>query len=217
MKNLTKLIIADDHPLFRKGLVDLISTTSQFSICGEADNGLEAIDLILKKVPDIAILDINMPGMNGFDVAQKAKSEHLAVDIIILTMYDEEELFNKAMDLGVKGYLLKECAVKDILDCIISVSEGKHYISPVISDYLVNRSSILNVNANQRSAIEKLTLTERQILQQIAENKTSKEIADKFFISIRTVDNHRMNICNKLSIHGSNALLKFALENKHLF
>ncbi|MFA6979447.1 MAG: response regulator transcription factor [Ignavibacteriaceae bacterium] len=217
MKKLTKLIIADDHPLFRKGLVDLISTISQFSICGQADDGIEAIDLIKKNNPDIAILDINMPGMNGFDVAKKIKSDKLAVDIIFLTMYNEEELFNKAMDLGVKGYILKECAVKDILDCIISVSEGKHYISPVISDYLVNRSSILNINENQKSGIDKLTPTEKQILQLIAENKTSKEIADKYFISIRTVDNHRMNICNKLSIHGSNALLKFALENKHLF
>lgn len=217
MKNVTKLIIADDHPLFRKGLVDLISTIPQFSICAEADDGIQALELIKKNVPDIAILDINMPGMNGFDVAKKVKAEQPSINIIFLTMYNEEELFNKAMELGVKGYVLKECAVKDILDCIIAVSEGKHYISAVISDYLVNRSSAMNTNEEHKSAIDKLTPTEKQILEQIAENKTSKEIADKYFISIRTVENHRMNICNKLSIHGSNALLKYALENKHLF
>ncbi|MFA4923036.1 MAG: response regulator transcription factor [Ignavibacteriaceae bacterium] len=217
MKNSINLIIADDHPIFRKGLIDLISAIPQFSICGEAENGNAAMDLILKQNPAIAILDINMPGMNGFDIAKKVKSLQLPVKIIFLTMYNEEELFNKAMDLGVKGYILKECAVKDILDCIHSVAEGKHYISPAISDYLVNRSSMLKINEGQKSAIERLTPSEKQILRLIAEEKTSKEIADLLFISIRTVDNHRMNICNKLSIHGSNALLKFALENKQLF
>ena len=217
MDNNPKLIIADDHPIFRKGLVDLITSTTRFSICGEAENGNVAFDLIKELTPDIAILDINMPGMNGFDIAKKVKSEALKVNIIFLTMYNEEELFNKAMDLGVKGYILKECAVKDILDCIQSVADGKYYISPVISDYLVNRSTVLKIDEKQKSAIDKLTPTEKQILQLIAEDKTSKEIADKLFISVRTVENHRMNICNKLSIHGSNALLKFALENKQLF
>lgn len=217
MKNKINIIIADDHPIFRRGLVELISVIPQFSICGEAEDGNAAMELIQKQNPKIAILDINMPGMNGFDIAKKVKAQKLPVNIIFLTMYNEEELFNKAMDLGVKGYILKECAAKDILDCVQSVAEGKHYISPVISDYLVNRSLVLKINENQKSAIEKLTPMEKQILKLIAEDKTSKEIADKFFISIRTVDNHRMNICNKLSIHGSNALLKFALENKHLF
>jgi DNA-binding NarL/FixJ family response regulator len=217
MKNNIEIIIADDHPIYRKGLVELISAISQFSICGEAEDGNAAMELILKYNPAIAILDINMPGLNGFDIAKKVKSQQLPVKIIFLTMYNEEELFNKAMDLGVKGYILKECAVKDILDCIQSVAEGKHYISSVISDYLVNRSSLLKINEGQKLAIEKLTPTEKQILQLIAEEKTSKEIADKFFISIRTVDNHRMNICNKLSIHGSNSLLKYALENKNFF
>lgn len=217
MDNAPKLIIADDHPIFRKGLVDLITSTTRFSICGEAENGNTAFELIKKLTPDIAILDINMPGMNGFDIAKKVKSEEMTVNIIFLTMYNEEELFNKAMDLGVKGYILKECAVKDILDCIQSVADGKYYISPVISDYLVNRSTVLKIDEKQKSAIEKLTPTEKQILKFIAEDKTSKEIADRLFISVRTVENHRMNICNKLSIHGSNALLKFSLENKHLF
>lgn len=217
MANNPKLIIADDHPIFRKGLVDLITSTTRFSICGEAENGNTAFELIKKLTPDIAILDINMPGMNGFDIAKKVKYEEIKVNIIFLTMYNEEELFNKAMDLGVKGYILKECAVKDILDCIQSVADGKYYISPVISDYLVNRSTVLKIDEQQKSAIEKLTPTEKQILKFIAEDKTSKEIADRLFISVRTVENHRMNICNKLSIHGSNALLKFSLENKHLF
>lgn len=217
MEKILNLLIADDHPIFRKGLVELISESPEYEICGEAENGNVALELIRSKTPSIAILDINMPGMNGFDVLKAVGNEGLSTKIIFLTMHNEEELFNKAMDLGVKGYILKECAAKDILDCIHSVAEGRHYISPVISDYLVKRSTSLQLDSNQKSAIEKLTPMEKQILSLIADNKTSKDIADKFFISIRTVDNHRMNICNKLSIHGSNALLKFALENKHLF
>lgn len=217
MEKKINIIIADDHPIFRKGLVELISNVPQLSICGEAENGNYALELIQKEKPSVAILDINMPELNGFEVAKNVKAQGLPVYLIFLTMYNEEELFNKAMDLGIRGYILKECAVKDILDCILSVAEGKYYISPVISDYLVNRSSMLKINEEQKSGLEKLTPTERQILKLIAENKTSKEIAARFFISTRTIDNHRMNICNKLSIHGSNALLKFALENKHLF
>ena len=217
MEKKINILVADDHPIFRKGLVELISDVPQLFVCGEAEDGNSAIELIQLTKPSIAILDINMPGMNGFDVAKEVRSLKLPVFIIFLTMYNEEELFNKAMDLGVRGYILKECAAKDILDCILSVAKGKHYISPVISDYLVNRSMVMKITEERKSAIEKLTPMEKQILSLIAEDKTSKEIADKFFISIRTVDNHRMNICNKLSIHGSNALLKFALENKHHF
>jgi len=140
MENKLKLLIADDHPIFRKGLVELISESPEYLVCGEAENGKAALEIMRTNNPQIAILDINMPVLNGFDVAKSAKNEGLSTQIIFLTMHNEEELFNKAMDLGVRGYILKECAVKDILDCIHHVVEGKYYISPVISDYLVKRS-----------------------------------------------------------------------------
>ncbi|MFH1194773.1 MAG: response regulator transcription factor, partial [bacterium] len=136
-----------------------------------------------------------------------------ATKIIFLTMHKEEDVFNKALDLGVMGYILKESASEDIIECIKTVAENKHYISPIISEYLINRVSCSAVSKNK---IDKLTHTEKNILKMISDKKTSKEIAETLFISIRTVENHRTNICNKLELHGNNSLLLFAVENKHL-
>lgn len=212
-----KVLIADDHPIFRKGLVEVINAEPEFQLVNEAPDGDTALSMINLYKPDVTVLDIHMPGKTGFEIVKELKTKKLEAKIIFLTMHNEENIFNRAMDLGVMGYVLKENAMEDLIEAVYTVFLGKHYISSSISDFLVNRSSALKIDRRQRSAIEKLTPAEKQILKLIAEQKTSKEIADELFISIRTVDNHRMNICNKLSIHGSNALLKFALENKHLF
>lgn len=212
--NKIKVLIADDHPIFRKGLVEVISLEPGFQIVSEAPDGVTALNMINLYKPDVAVLDINMPGKTGFEIVKELNSEKINVKIIFLTMHNEEDILNRAIDLGVMGYVLKDSAMEDLIEAIHSVASGKRYVSPFVSEYLINRSSVLKIEERQKSAIEKLTPAEKQILQLIAEQKTSKEIADLLFISIRTVDNHRMNICNKLSIHGANALLKFALENK---
>jgi DNA-binding NarL/FixJ family response regulator len=215
--NKIKVLIADDHPIFRKGLVEVISLEPGFQLVSEAPDGVTALNMINLYKPDVAVLDINMPGKTGFEIVKELNSEKINVKIIFLTMHNEEDILNRAIDLGVMGYVLKDSAMEDLIEAIHSVASGKRYVSPFVSEYLINRSSLLKIDGRQKSAIEKLTPAEKQILQLIAEEKTSKEIADLLFISIRTVDNHRMNICNKLSIHGANALLKFALENKRHF
>ncbi len=216
MKNKIRIVIADDHPIFRKGLIDIIKENSQFEILSEAFDGEQASSYLQTYKPDIAILDINMPKMTGFDVVRILKDKLKDVKIIFLTMHKEEDIFNRAMDLGVKGYVLKECATDDIIECLTTVSVNQHYISPSISEYLFNRSKRSN-EVYENIGLAKLSPTEITILKHISEGKTSKEIADFLFISRKTVENHRENICSKLCIHGVNALMKFAIENKHLF
>ena len=211
-----KVIIADDHPIFRQGLVQIIAAEPLFEIVGESGNGAEALELIKLLKPDLAVLDISMPGMNGLDVVKEAEKESLPVHFIILTMFTEEEYFNEAMDCGVKGYLLKENATSDLLQCLKAVAQGEYYISPSLSGYLINRNRHKNALHEKVPTLADLTEMEKRILKLIAENKTSKEIASELFISYRTVQNHRNNICQKLGLKGHHKLLQFALENKGL-
>jgi DNA-binding NarL/FixJ family response regulator len=211
-----QVLVADDHPLFRKGLIQAINVEQTIEIVGEVGDGKQALQTVEELKPDIIVLDIEMPSMNGLEVAREIIKRKLPVDIVILTMYKEEDIFNEAMDLGVKGYVLKESAVSDIVQSIKTVANGRYYLSPSISEFLVNRSDRARTLLKKRPQLENLTTTERKVLRLISSNKTSKEIADDLHISYRTVENHRSNICNKLEIHGSHALLKFAIENKSL-
>lgn len=216
MKGKIRIVIADDHPIFRKGLIDIIKENSQFEILSEAVDGEQALSYLQSYKPDIAILDINMPKMTGFDVVRTLKDSVANLKIVFLTMHKEEDIFNRAMDLGVKGYVLKECAADDIIECLTTVAGNQHYISPSISEYLFNRNKKSN-GVYENIGLAKLSPTEITILKLISEGKTSKEIADLLFISRKTVENHRVNICSKLCLHGVNTLMKFAIENKHLF
>jgi DNA-binding NarL/FixJ family response regulator len=216
MAHATTILIADDHPVFREGLRLIIYRYEEFRIIDEASDGEDALKIIREKNPDVAILDIDMPGMNGLEIARIALQEKLSIKIIVLTMYREEDIFNRAMDYGIYGYVLKESAVTDIIDSIRYAAEGKYYVSPALSGFLLKRSHITRAFTSKYPQLDGLTSTERRILQLIASMKTSKQIADELCVSHRTIENHRMNICNKLDLHGSHALLKFALENKSL-
>ncbi|MBI5022444.1 MAG: response regulator transcription factor [Ignavibacteriales bacterium] len=213
-KESVPIVIADDHPVFRKGLCDIVAAEKSLIVVGETGDGNQVLKLVHELKPLVLLLDLNMPGSNGLDIAASLQDENFPVRIIVLTMHKEEGIFNKAMDHGVRGYVLKESAVNDILQSIKSVINDEYYISPAISKYLLNRRGKTESILLENPGLAQLTPNERKILKLISENKSSKEIADQMFISIRTVENHRMNICNKLAIHGSNALLKFAIENK---
>jgi DNA-binding NarL/FixJ family response regulator len=209
-----RVLIADDHPIFRKGLLLAIGTEHSIDIIGEAEDGQQALRLAEELKPDVIVLDIEMPELNGLQVAEEIIKRHLPVHIVFLTMYKEEDMFNAAMDLGVKGYVLKESAVSDIVKSIKTVAAGRYFLSPSISEYLISRSDHARSLLKKKPQLENLTVTERKVLRLISENKTSKEIGDELNISYRTVENHRSNICNKLEIHGSHSLLKFAIEYK---
>ncbi|MBM2841338.1 MAG: DNA-binding response regulator [Bacteroidetes bacterium] len=204
MDEQTTVLIADDHPVVRSGLRAVLEQQTGLHVIGEAGNGETALQLIRQHSPRLAILDVEMPGMDGFRVAQHILDNNLPVDVIFM---------NKAMEAGAKGFVLKENAVVDILSCVTAVLQGKHYVSPALTDHLLRRKTKQPLTPS--STLDVLTPTERKILTLIAEQKTSKTIADELFISYKTVEKHRSNICSKLGLRGAYALLKFALENKH--
>lgn len=212
-KNIT-LIIADDHPMMRSGVKSVLLTDPQIEIIAEAKDGEETLKLILKHQPDVALIDVEMPKMTGLEIARRIAEQKLSTKIIFLTMYKEEDMFNEAMDSGAYGYVLKENAVEDVLESIKSVSEGRHYISPLISDYLVKRMNSQTDFKSDTPSINNLTTTERKVLKLIALEKTTQQIADELFISYKTVENHRNNISKKLKLSGPHSLVKFAIRYK---
>lgn len=205
------ILIADDHPIVRSGLRAVFDHKPKFEVLHEAENGDVALQLIRQSKPDIAILDVEMPVMDGFAVAKSIQEESLPVNLIFMTMHKDEQTFNKAMDIGISGFVLKENAVADIVSAVESVMEGRHYISPSLSDYLMQRSRL---QTSASPSADALTAAEKNILKLIADQKTSKTIGEELFISPKTVEKHRSNICAKLNLHGAYALLKFALESK---
>lgn len=212
----TRLVIADDHPIFRQGLVKIVEGASDFELVGEAGDGEAALAIIRQARPHMAVVDVSMPRLNGLDILRQLNADGLTVDVVILTMYREEEYFSEAMDLGARGYLLKESAVGDLVQCLRVIAGGGYYVSPLVSSYLLKRNSRRDELRNRRPELDSLTAAERQILSYIAMNLTSKEIATRLHISHRTVQNHRANICTKLGLEGHNKLFQFAFEHKDL-
>ncbi len=207
-----KLIIADDHHIFRKGILSIVSEDNNIEILGEASNGEEALKLIEDIKPDIAILDIDMPYLSGLDVARKIIERKLNTKIVILTIHKDKEYFDEALELDIKAYVLKESIANDLIDCIKQVAAGEYYISASISGYLVEK----NKSTPKQNVLDKLTPSEKEILKLIAQNKTSVQIADILFRSVRTIENHRNNICNKLELKGPHALLLYAIQYKSI-
>jgi DNA-binding NarL/FixJ family response regulator len=209
-----RIILADDHPIVRQGLRQMIEIDRSLSIIAEAGDGAAALELIEKHLPEIAVLDIDMPRMDGFAVTRAIQQKGLAVAVIFLTMHSEDELFQAAIDLGVKGYVLKDSAITDIVASIKSVAAGKPYLSPSLSANLLSRRRRSTDLDKNQPGLQDLSPTERRVLKLIAEDKTSKDIAAELFVSPRTVETHRSNICKKLDLHGTLALVKFAVAHK---
>ncbi len=208
------VLIADDHPIFRRGLCDILAGDPGLHLVGEAGDGEEAWRLIQTLRPAVAVLDIHMPGRSGIELGRLVLQQRLSVELIILTMDAEEALLNEALNVGVKGYLLKETAVTDLLQAIHQVAGGKSYISPDLSGALLRRSADREALQERKLGLAALTPTERQILKLIAEDRTSKEIAELLQCSVRTVETHRQNISHKLELSGSHSLLRFAFDHR---
>jgi len=202
------LLIADDHPIFRRGLRAVIESSKVLKIVAEADDGEAALREIERLEPDIAVLDSDMPKMDGLTVARMIQQKNLPTLAVFLTMHKDEAIFNAAIDADVKGFVIKDSAATDIITCIREVAAGRRFFSHELSEFLLTR------RARQNSPLESLTVSERRVLRLIAAGKTTKEIAEELFISPRTVDHHRANISSKLDLKGKNALLTFALTNK---
>ena len=214
MKNEIRILIADDHPVFRQGLRQIIETDSQLKVSAEAADGEQALARSQDTPVDVAMLDLTMPLKDGFAIARAAKDLRIATPLIFLTMHKDEHYLNAALDLNVQGYVLKDSAIAEIINCIKSVVSGQIYISPALSSILVGRRARASALAAEKPALEQLTPTERRVLKMIAEGLTSRAIATSMGIGVRTVEHHRNNITTKLDLRGSHALVKFAIQHQ---
>ena len=217
MKQEIRLIIADDHPLMRQGLRQVIELEPNLNIVGEAGNGSEAFSMIEELMPDVAILDVNMPHRDGFEVVRSLTAKQNPAAIIFLTIHSEEQMFHAALDLGAKGYVLKDSAIDDIVTAITEVAAGRAFTSLPMTSYFQRRQNYNHVlDKQQQLGLSQLTPTESRILKRLAEYKTSKEIAAELSVSPRTIETHRARICQKLNLQGAHALMKFAVQYKSI-
>ncbi len=209
------VLIADDHPLFRRGLRDLIEETDGFRVVAEAADGESAIRQLPVVNPDLAIVDLAMPGRDGFGVLSWVGENQPLCHVVIMTMYKEDGYLHKAAALGAQGFLVKDDADNELIRCLETVLAGDFFISPSIGspspeDPLGSRDS------GSEEHVEQLTAQQREVLRELAQYRTSKEIARELGISPKTVENHRANIASLLELKGPNRLLQFAVRNRHL-
>ena len=215
MEDEIRIVIADDHPIVRKGLRLSMEEDPGIKVVGEAADGEIALSLMKKLRPHVAVLDIDMPKLDGLGVARETARLKLDTKIIFLTFHADEDLFRGAMALGSKGYILKDSASQEIVAGVRAVVSGRSYISSAITEKLLHPQK---PRSSQDSITGKLTPTERRIMRLIADGKSSKEIGSELSIHYRTVENHRTNMCRKLNLEGegANALLRFALQHKSI-
>ncbi|MEZ5007360.1 MAG: response regulator transcription factor [Chitinophagales bacterium] len=211
-----RILIADDHPIFIDGIVSLIEGIDGFSVVETAENGKVAIDKIPEAKPDIILMDINMPVMEGVEATRIIKETYPNVKVIMLTMYDEIRLIKDVLEIGARGYILKNIGRNDLIKALETVSNGKPYLDPAVQEKMITSLSSNDEeedNEPNDEMVDSITHREMEILQLIAIGLTSGEIAKKLFISKNTVETHRKNLLGKLNVKNTAALLKFAYQN----
>lgn len=213
-KRIITIVIADDHPLFKIGLREAIEQDPTLQVVGDADDGNVALSLVLEKKPDVLVLDLEMPLLNGVEVLKALAKKRDVLHIIILTMHNDIETFEQVMELGAAGYLLKDSAAKEIRRGIHSVAAGEFYISPSLAGRALRSHRELEASAGNRQGLLQLTAMEKKVLQHISSGRKSTEIAEELHVSPRTVENHRANICRKLDLKGPYALLRYAYSHR---
>ena len=206
-----RVILADDHTLVRAGIRALLEKLPGVEVLGEAGDGREALNLVKLHRPDLVLLDITMPGLNGLEAAARMVTEFPAVRVIILSMHNNEEYYWRALKAGAAGYLLKKAATAELATALQRVALGEIYLSQEISKRLVKKFSLHGI-ADRKSPLEQLTGRQREILQLIAEGQNTKGIAEILKVSPKTVEYHRMKLMMGLSVHDIPGLVRFALR-----
>ncbi len=207
-----RILIADDHQILRESLVVYLAQKATFEVVGEAANGHEALREAIRLLPDVVILDISLPLLNGLDVAAQLKSKAPGIKVVILTMHKNEGFIKKAFQSGVAAYLLKENALEELLKAIEVVVQGGIYISDKISSIVIS-GFLSNQSGVKQAETERVSTREREVLQLLAEGYSNKEIADKLNLSLKTVETHRFNIMRKLGLHSIADIVLYAVRN----
>jgi DNA-binding NarL/FixJ family response regulator len=209
-----KVLIVDDHPVFRRGLREIIDADPGFLTGAETGDGDDALRIIASTPPGIAVIDLHLPGISGLQLVRACQNQVPPVPTIVLTMHAEESTFNAALDAGAHGDILKDNSIHDLILGLQAVAGGGIYISPSMSPLLLRRHQRASALKEQKLGWASLTAMERRILRLVAENKTNRQIGRELFISHRTVETHRRHLCEKLELSGPRALLQFALEHR---
>ncbi|MGE0816084.1 MAG: response regulator [Vicinamibacterales bacterium] len=209
-----RIVIAEDHPFFLSGLRQALDREPGFQVVAETGDGRAALEAIRTLAPDVAILDIGLPVMDGCAVVKAVRQARLPVEIAFLTIADDGALFEQALEWDVKGYLLKDCTDVDIVRCVRAIAQGQHFACPTMTTYLVNKTRRIERFTGEAPGLKRLTRQEQAILSLIARDMTSKDIARELGIAQKTVEAHRSNICRKLELHGNHALSRFAIRHR---
>jgi DNA-binding NarL/FixJ family response regulator len=208
----TRILICDDHTLFVEGIKAMLRNESSLEIVGEARDGRQAVELVKELKPDLLLMDVSMPDMNGFDATQRVHELDSNIKVLILTMHDEEELVARCLEAGAAGYIIKDAPASQLLYAIEMVKKGERYLSPVVLKQVV-AGYVKNSNVPQTS-YDRLSPREREVLKLLAEGLSVKEIATRLNLSVKTVDVHKTNLMKKIDVHDRTELIKYAIRQK---
>ncbi len=205
--DVVRVFLADDHAMVREALAALLAKNEQFEIVGQCGDGLQVLRAVRQSRPDVVVLDITMPGLNGLDICRDLSRKCKFASVLILSMHDNEQFIARALEHGASGYLLKGAAAAQLAEAVAAVARGDLYLGPGIP-----RSVLERLSNGEEDPYDRLTSRERQVLQLIAEGRTNRAIADELGLAVKTVDTHRMRLMRKLNIHDQTTLVKFALK-----
>jgi DNA-binding NarL/FixJ family response regulator len=206
------VLLADDHPIVRQGLRNLLNSEPDFTVVGEASDGLIAIDLVDRLRPNVLIVDMMLPGLNGLEVIRRARHSLPALRVIVFSMQDADTYVVEALNLGASGYVLKDTGPAELVQAVREVLSGQRYLSPALSERLLDEFDLRRLGETTVDPYQRLSNREREVLQLAAEGCTSLEIASRLFISARTAELHRSRVMSKLSLHSQNELIRYALK-----
>jgi DNA-binding NarL/FixJ family response regulator len=207
---LIKVLLADDHSIVRAGLRRIVEESGEMEVVAEADDGREAIQLVQKTAPDVAVIDISMPGLDGLEVISRLQSLHPKLPILVLTMHEEEQYVVRAIQAGAMGYLTKQSAPEQLVKAIRKIHDGQRYITDEAAESLALRVA---KGSNGKSPLDSLSMRELQVLRRLAMGHTNREIASAYHISIKTVDTYRARLLKKLGLRNNAELSRFAIQN----
>src|SRR5437868_11149289 len=204
-----RILVADDYELVRRGICSILKKQPTWTVCGEASDGLQAVQMAKELHPDIVILDIGMPGINGLDATRKILEHNRDQRVLVLTVNNSERLIREVLSAGARGFVLKSDAAHDLVNAVQALEQHRTFFTPKVQDILDNYSAPSNVNA-----VPALTIREREVLQLIAEGKTTREVATVLGCSVKTAETHRNNFMQKLHLHSASEVVLYAIRNQ---
>src|SRR3981189_1727907 len=210
-----KILLADDHPLMRQGIRSVLESQPGWTVCGDAGNGREAVAMAKRLSPDVAVIDITMPELNGLEAPPQILREMPSVEVLILTMHDSDALIAGALEAGARGCILKSDSARLLIAAVEAVAQHKPFLAGKVAEAVMGRSLKGEVDEEDTVALDhRLSAREREVVQLVAEGRTNKEIATELGVSVKTVDAHRMNIMRRLNVHSVAELVRYAIRNK---